>query len=126
MGKYNLPAIAMLTLLCGGCTLCPNCDPDAFAAYGGRWERTDRDHGRVGSLFAPAGAQIPYGYDPGEASAKQAADAPSAAADDKKSEDTQDSVLEPEQKSLDEQLQELRNRSLQDYPSPRIDSNDSI
>ena len=41
-----------------GCTLC--CAPfdTAFGAYGGAIERHDQYHGRVGSVFDPAGAQI--------------------------------------------------------------------
>ncbi len=126
MGKYNLPAIILLTLLCGGCTLCPNCDPDAFAAYGGRWERTDRDHGRVGSLFTPAGAQVPYGYDPGATSENQNSDEPNTTRDDENPDSVEDSVMEPEQKSLEEKMQELRNKSLQEIGSPKADSSESI
>jgi hypothetical protein len=38
-----------------GCSIC--CTPwdYAYPAYGGKWERTDRFHGRVGSAFEPAG-----------------------------------------------------------------------
>ena len=43
-----------------GCRICADCDLDSYTAYGGRWHRTDRNHGRVGSVFAPAGAQVPY------------------------------------------------------------------
>lgn len=41
-----------------GCRLC--CDPEteAFPAYGGAWERTNRTSGRVGSTFDPGGARI--------------------------------------------------------------------
>jgi hypothetical protein len=28
---------------------------DAYPGYGGKWQRTDRFHGRVGSSFDPAG-----------------------------------------------------------------------
>jgi hypothetical protein len=41
-----------------GCTICDNCDDQAYSGYGGRWQRTDRSHGRVGSIFTPAGAPI--------------------------------------------------------------------
>jgi hypothetical protein len=38
-----------------GCSIC--CTPwdYAYPAYGGKWERTDRFRGRVGSAFDPAG-----------------------------------------------------------------------
>ena len=38
-----------------GCALCANVDDCNYAAHGGRWQRTDMSHGRVGSRFAPAG-----------------------------------------------------------------------
>ena len=62
MGKSILPVLAciLVGLTSTGCTMCGQCDLDSYGAYGGRWHRTDRDHGRVGSLFIPAGAQVPY------------------------------------------------------------------
>ena len=45
---------AMLTVG-SGCRLCCDLEDQAYSAYGGKWQRTDRDHGRVGSLFEPAG-----------------------------------------------------------------------
>jgi hypothetical protein len=64
------PTTALLTVLAlafvGGCTLCDNCEDGAYPAFGGRWQRTDRHHGRVGSLFDPGGAKVPY---PGDADA---------------------------------------------------------
>lgn len=55
-------AVVALTLLgfAGGCTLAPDCDLEDYGAYGGRWQRTLRHSGRVGSVFDPAGAQLPY------------------------------------------------------------------
>lgn len=41
-----------------GCRLCTNCEDEAYPTYGGIWQRTDRFHGRVGSIFEPAGAKI--------------------------------------------------------------------
>ncbi|TWT82881.1 hypothetical protein CA13_43440 [Planctomycetes bacterium CA13] len=54
-----------LVLLCivasllpvGGCRICADCEDLAYPAYGGAWQRTRRDEGRVGSLFDPAGAK---------------------------------------------------------------------
>lgn len=40
-----------------GCRICPDCEDMAYPAYGGAWERTIRDSGRVGSLFDPAGGR---------------------------------------------------------------------
>ncbi len=40
-----------------GCRLCCNSEDLAYPAYGGAWQRTRRDDGRVGSLYDPAGAR---------------------------------------------------------------------
>ena len=40
-----------------GCRICQDTEDIAYPAYGGAWERTLRDRGRVGSLFEPAGAR---------------------------------------------------------------------
>ncbi|NND96303.1 MAG: hypothetical protein HKN47_03110 [Pirellulaceae bacterium] len=40
-----------------GCRLCDTSEDLAYPAYGGAWQRTVRDSGRVGSLFDPAGAR---------------------------------------------------------------------
>ncbi len=38
-----------------GCAICCNPDDYGYPAYGGRWQRHDMTHGRVGSAFAEAG-----------------------------------------------------------------------
>jgi len=54
-----LSVIACLGLMMiGGCRVCDSCDDCAYPTYGGSWERTNRNHGRVGSIFAPAGAKV--------------------------------------------------------------------
>jgi hypothetical protein len=40
-----------------GCRICADCEDLAYPAYGGAWQRTSRDSGRVGSLFDPGGAK---------------------------------------------------------------------
>lgn len=40
-----------------GCRLCADCDLDAYPSYGGSWQRTLRDSGRVGSVFDPGGSR---------------------------------------------------------------------
>ena len=40
-----------------GCRLCCEPDTEAFPAYGGVWERTQRNSGRVGSILDPGGVQ---------------------------------------------------------------------
>ncbi len=49
-------ALVCLSML-SGCTLCQDCGDLDYATYGGAWERTRRDSGRVGSIFDPAGAR---------------------------------------------------------------------
>lgn len=41
-----------------GCRLCSNCEMGDYSAYGGSWDRTSREGGRVGSIFDPGGAQL--------------------------------------------------------------------
>lgn len=50
-------ASTTLSAVCGGCRLCHDCHPTDYPAYGGAWERTRRDGGRVASVFDPAGAR---------------------------------------------------------------------
>ncbi|MEM1224685.1 MAG: hypothetical protein AAGJ40_03255 [Planctomycetota bacterium] len=40
-----------------GCRLCADCDLDSYPTYGGAWQRTRRDSGRVGSIFDPGGSR---------------------------------------------------------------------
>ncbi len=42
-----------------GCAICCTPYDYAYPAYGGRWQRADMYHGRVGSAFEPAEA-APY------------------------------------------------------------------
>ncbi|WP_144057570.1 hypothetical protein [Novipirellula maiorica] len=56
--------LVLLALLMGlapttGCRICAECEDLAYPAYGGAWQRTRRDGGRVGSIFDPAGARTP-------------------------------------------------------------------
>jgi hypothetical protein len=59
--KSNIRALLLIAvtgiLPAAGCQIC--CDPDtlSYPTYGGIWERTRRDGGRVGSIFDPAGAR---------------------------------------------------------------------
>lgn len=40
-----------------GCRICSDCEDLAYPAYGGAWQRTSRESGRVGSIFDPGGAR---------------------------------------------------------------------
>jgi hypothetical protein len=44
-------------LLLSGCRICSDCEDPAYPAYGGLWQRTIRETGRVGSTYAPAGGR---------------------------------------------------------------------
>jgi hypothetical protein len=58
--KGFVAGVLMLLSTSTGCTMCSNCELDSYSAYGGRWNRTERTTGRVGSVFDPAGVQTPY------------------------------------------------------------------
>ena len=62
MGKHHVTGMTLLALwmMASGCTMAPDLDLDDYGAYGGRWQRTLRNSGRVGSVFSPAGAQVSY------------------------------------------------------------------
>lgn len=51
-------SLLLLTVCGSGCTICASPDLESYTTYGGAWHRTDRDHGRVGSVFAPAGSRV--------------------------------------------------------------------
>jgi len=56
--RLVLPWIACILIAGSGCRICASCEDEAYPAYGGAWQRTIRDHGRVGSVFAPAGGKV--------------------------------------------------------------------
>ena len=45
------------TITFGGCRICADCEDLDYPAYGGAWQRTLRQSGRVGSVFDPGGAK---------------------------------------------------------------------
>lgn len=59
-----------LATAASGCSMCASPYDYAYPAYGGKWERADRFHGRVGSAFSPAevppGEYVEGGYADGE------------------------------------------------------------
>ena len=55
---YSTIVVAALVLSSSaGCRLCDNSEDLAYPTYGGAWERTLRDSGRVGSVFDPGGVR---------------------------------------------------------------------
>ena len=56
MSRLAIAATMLLGIVSStGCSICCTPFDYAYPAYGGKWERTDRFHGRVGSAFDPAG-----------------------------------------------------------------------
>ena len=56
--RNRILLVAIIAILpTAGCRLCCETDDHTYSAYGGAWERTRRDSGRVGSIFDPAGAK---------------------------------------------------------------------
>jgi hypothetical protein len=61
IGGLQSLAVAAAVLAGGviaGCTIPSDCGDLDYPTYGGAWERTRRDGGRVGSIFDPAGARV--------------------------------------------------------------------
>jgi len=52
----SLFALCLLPL--AGCRLCSDCEDMDYPAFGGSWQRTVRDSGRVGSVFDSAGGKV--------------------------------------------------------------------
>ena len=51
MDRACLMLLVTLLLAVSGCAMCSTCDDDTYAAFGGKWQRVDMTHGRVGSAF---------------------------------------------------------------------------
>ena len=58
--NHILPTTLFLIMLTPlfGCRLCSDCEDMDYPAYGGSWQRTVRDSGRVGSIFDSAGGKV--------------------------------------------------------------------
>jgi hypothetical protein len=54
---YSTATLALLLTSTLGCSVCCTPFDDAYPTYGGKWQRTNRFHGRVGSAFDPAGEE---------------------------------------------------------------------
>jgi hypothetical protein len=107
----GLLLIAAVASTGSGCRLCCDSEDIAYGAYGGVWERTNRDSGRVGSLFDAGGARV-SSLSPRD-SIENAADQRSRILpwededDDRRDEPTEDS---PEPKADSETDQEFQDR----------------
>ena len=117
-GRFWIAAGLLLVLLLpsGGCRICAQCDDLDYPAYGGAWQRTRRDGGRVGSVFDPAGAKtaelVPREAPdkPDERQRQQRSESPS---DDPSMQDEdeadRDRQADPDETDLKEEMERLRN-----------------
>lgn len=59
MMRGSILLLALLALVSlAGCRMCGNDQDCSYPATGGIWRRTVPNTGRVGSIFAPAGAKV--------------------------------------------------------------------
>ena len=130
--KFHVRSAVLLIVVLGilptaGCRLCCDADDYTYAAYGGAWERTRRDSGRVGSIFDPAGAkaaklsQRDEPSPPDELDRKRRRGEPDAFLLEPDKDPSKDDADESEEESeseadedLKRRLEELRNRGLED------------
>ena len=50
--------LVAVSFTASGCRICADCEDLDYPAYGGAWQRTLRQSGRVGSVFDPGGAKV--------------------------------------------------------------------
>lgn len=115
----------------GGCRICSDCEDLDYSAYGGAWERTLRDRGRVGSVFDPGGAKVSSLVDRDEPESqtdierKRQGERDSDDETPESDEETPDDGDEPSEDddadSLREKAKELRDQELDDIESDRED-----
>lgn len=56
--RFAALVVALLAIFpLTGCRICTNTEDLAYPSYGGAWQRTLRESGRVGSVYDPGGAQ---------------------------------------------------------------------
>ncbi len=53
-----LLALAMATIVTSGCSLCCPSYMHDYAGVGGKWQRSDPENGRVGSVFSDPGSVV--------------------------------------------------------------------
>lgn len=113
--------ILLVTITGGGCRICADCEDLEYPAYGGAWQRTLRNSGRVGSVFDPGGAKsaqlvdktMPEAPDQIERNLQEARQSDDPDMDPQ----TPDSDDEAERESLKDREKELREKGLDDIES---------
>ncbi len=130
IAQFHVRSAVLLIAVSGflttaGCRLCCDTDDYTYSAYGGAWERTRRDSGRVGSIIDPAGAKAAKLAErdepnpPDELDRQRRRGEPDAFLlepdKDPSKDDTDESDSETEnEEDLKRRLEELRNRGLED------------
>ena len=111
-----------------GCRICAVCEPNAYGAYGGAWERTVRDTGRVGSMFEPAGGLASNlvsrddPEDPDELERRRQQERSGGVTDpDRTDGQDQEEADEAQDEELRDKAQELQERKLEDIEEEKED-----
>jgi len=127
-GRFSIAAGLLLVMLVpsGGCRICAQCDDLDYPAYGGAWQRTRRDGGRVGSVFDPAGAKtaelVPREA-PEKPDERQRQQRSESQSDDPSMQDQyeadRDRQVDPDRLDLQEKMDQLRNKELEDIKEDR-------
>jgi hypothetical protein len=106
----------------GGCRICNDCEDMAYPAYGGAWTRTNRDSGRVASLFDPAGAktsaltgrETPQEEDVQERSQRDGKSLTDPAEDDEEAKEDKDGKTEEKPKKDRPKIEDFDEQDLDD------------
>jgi len=112
-------------LLLSGCRICADCEDQAYPAYGGAWQRTIRDTGRVGSVFEPAGAKAfdfaarDQPEDAVEQERQRYKERGSDVNDPGESEEDESAGGDDGEGKLEDRKNELRERDLDDIDNPK-------
>lgn len=123
----------ILTLAClgisalGGCRICADCEDLDYPAYGGAWQRTLRDSGRVGSMFDPGGARAselvsrddPVATDELERQRQESLGDATEESEDDMDSDIEDSESDDSSEDEEMDLDDLENRKLDDIELDR-------
>jgi hypothetical protein len=111
----------------GGCRICADCDETAYAAYGGAWQRTSRNTGRVGSIFDPAGglaSELVSRDTPEDPQALERArqeERGGGAKDPDRTGDEDDKQQKGDEKDPKDRAKDLRERKLEDIEEEKED-----
>jgi len=117
-----LVAMVIVGSTCG-CRICCDGEDLAYSAYGGIWQRTIRESGRVGSVFDPGGARVadlsprddgrqPRIFEPDDYEELKELESGDAASPD----DAPDGLDQQDDEAFQKRLEEFRRQQQQDTP----------